>query len=140
MLTTSTRIRRVIAPLALAGVLALAACSSPPAATWNGRGSSGSTSGTGPRITSPANGATDVPAGTTVAYQHGNATTRVTLTDSAGNAVAGAAGYDPSTWVPTKQLAYGTHYTATVESTGSNGKPTKSTTSFTTMACAPFPC
>ncbi len=138
MLTTSARIRRVIAPLALAGVLGAgcAACSSSPAATWSGRGSSGSTSGAanGPRITSPANGATDVPAGTTIAYERGNATTRVTLTDSSGNAVSGAAGYDPSTWVPTKELAYGTRYTATVESTGSNGKPTKSTTSFTTMA------
>ena len=36
--------------------------------------------------------------------------------------------------MPAKQLAYGTHYTATVESTGSNGKPATSKISFTTMA------
>lgn len=134
MLTTRARIGRFIAPLALAGVFALAACSSSPAATWNGPGSSPGTAANGARITSPANGATDVPAGTTIAYEHGNASTKLTLTDSAGNAVPGSAGYDASTWVPTKQLAYGTHYTATIESTGSDGKAAKSTTSFTTMA------
>ena len=118
MLTTRARIGRVIAPLALAGVFALAACSSSPSATWNGPGGSsgsGSTAANGPRITSPANGATDVPAGTTIAYEHGDATTKVTLTDGSGNTVPGGAGYDTSTWVPTKQLAYGAHYTATVE-------------------------
>jgi lipoprotein-anchoring transpeptidase ErfK/SrfK len=137
MRTTRARFGRVIAPLALAGVFALAACSSSPSATWGGPGSSSgpsSTAANGPHITSPANGATNVPAGMTIAYDHGAATTKVSLTDGAGNPVPGAGGYDASTWVPTKQLAYGMHYTATIESTGSNGKATKSTTSFTTMA------
>jgi lipoprotein-anchoring transpeptidase ErfK/SrfK len=122
-------------------VLALAACSSPAKATWSGPGGESSNGGSGngssanaPKITSPANGATDVPAGTTIAYQGGDASTKVTLTDDSGDTIAGSAGYDASTWVSTKQLAYGTHYTATVTSTGSEGKSAKTTTSFTTMA------
>jgi lipoprotein-anchoring transpeptidase ErfK/SrfK len=134
VLTTRARIRRVLLPLVLVGTLAAGACSNSPTATWNGPDTgSGSPSG-GARITSPANGAADVPAGTTIAYQGGDKSTTMALVDDNGTTIAGAPGYDPSTWVPAKELAYGTHYTATVTSTGSNGKPIASKASFTTMA------
>ena len=60
-----------------------------------------------------------MPAGTQIAYSaRRRSTTTVTLTAADGTAVDGAAGYDPSTWVPTKALAYGAQYTAKVTSTG----------------------
>ena len=75
-----------------------------------------------------------MPAGTQIAYSAADgATTAVTVTAADGTAVTGAAGYDASTWVPAKALAYGAQYTAKVTSTSSSGK-TSTTTSFTTMA------
>jgi lipoprotein-anchoring transpeptidase ErfK/SrfK len=124
--------------------MALSACSAKP--HWNGAGqqpptagsNAGSDAGSGPEkptITSPASGATDVPAGTQIAYSAADgATTAVTVTAADGTAVTGAAGYDPSTWVPAKALAYGAQYTAKVTSTNSAGKSSSTTTTFTTMA------
>ncbi len=115
--------------------LALAACSSPAGATWEGGKSpsgaplSGSTApGDALTITAPANGATDVAAGTEIALSGAASGATVTVTDDAGNTVDGAPGYDPNTWVPKSELSFGTHYTAKVTSGGST-----STVSFTTM-------
>jgi lipoprotein-anchoring transpeptidase ErfK/SrfK len=130
--TTRSRVPRVIAVrLAFLAVLALlgaTACSSGPPGAWHGPDGS-----TGAKITSPANGAKDVPAGLTIAYTGGNSSTKVALTNADGRAVDGAAGYDPETWVPAKHLDYGTRYTAKVTSTGSNGKSHTSSVTFTTM-------
>lgn len=142
---TRDRVRNVTAPLALVGALALAACSSSASAKWVGDngpsgaplspGASATATGqaAGNAITAPANGATDVSAGTEIDFKGDPSTTKVTLADAAGNSVAGGPGYDAASWVPAKQLAYHTRYTATVISTGTDGKPITSATSFTTM-------
>jgi lipoprotein-anchoring transpeptidase ErfK/SrfK len=140
------QIRRAAIVFTLTGALALTACSSKP--HWNGPGqqppttSSGNGSGGGdsdaapqaPTISAPANGATGIPAGTQIAYAAADGTTTtVSLTASDGSTVDGAAGYDPSTWVPAKALAYGAQYTAKVTSKAANGKTSEATTTFTTM-------
>ncbi len=127
----------------LAGALALTGCSSKP--HWVDAGGKPATTspstapatdeGPAPTVTSPADGASDVPAGTQIAYSAPDgATTAVTLTAADGSVIAGGAGYDPSTWVPAKQLAYGEQYTAKITSTGTSGKSASTSISFTTMA------
>ena len=130
------RLHRTLAVFVLTGALALTACST-GGTHWTKAGSSPSTtsSSPAPKITSPASGATDVPAGMDVAYTvPAGAKADVTLTAADGSTVAGSTGYDASTWVPAKALAYGSQYTAKVTSTGTDGKATTSTVSFTTMA------
>jgi lipoprotein-anchoring transpeptidase ErfK/SrfK len=141
------RLRRVVTPLAL--VALLAGCSNSASAKWVGDGgqtgaplssaSPGSTPAVATNdpaaIAAPADNATDVPTGMTIAFSGGNpAATQVSLVDAAGTAVAGGPGYDPSTWVPKQQLAYATQYTATVTTTEANGKTSTAKSSFTTMA------
>lgn len=62
----------------------------------------------------------------------------VEVKDAAGTVVPGGlrAGDDATggTWVPAKQLKYGTAYTATVTATGADGKTSAATSTFTTMA------
>ncbi len=135
------RIRTAVQLVAVVTVLALAGCTSSTGAHWVGAGKSpagGDPGDSGPlatvQINSPTNGATDVPAGTEIAYAATGDTTDVTLTDATGATVEGGPGYDPSTWVPKKQLAYGQQYTAKVTSTGTDGKPKSQSVTFTTMA------
>lgn len=138
--TERTSIRRIAGVLVLAGAFALTACSSSTSATWVGDGqqSGAPIKPNGPvaaKITSPADGATDIPAGTEIAYTAMNAAaTTVDVTDAAGQAIEGAPGPTASTWVPKRALAYGTEYTAKITATGTGGKTATSTVSFTTMA------
>jgi len=121
--------RRSAAALAVAALFALTACTSHGSTWQSGRGNpDGTLSET--TVTSPANGATDVPAGTQLTLAGGDpSSAQVTLTDDTGAGVSGGPGYDKNTWVPAKELSYGTHYTAKV--TG-GGRTTS--VSFTTMA------
>jgi lipoprotein-anchoring transpeptidase ErfK/SrfK len=122
------------AVVAVLGAFALAACSSGQSdGVGKGDQPAPSPSAT---ITVPANGATDVPTGMSIVYTDpaGAKSTTVQLTDAYGKTVDGAAGYDRSTWTPSRQLSYDTKYTAKVTVTGSGGKTTTSTSSFTTMA------
>ena len=135
----SNRVRTIFATVAAAGLLALAACSGSGQAKWEGNGTGSSPAGgqnfATVKITAPANGAADVPAGTQIAYSAANAsTTDVTVTGASGQTVSGGPGYDKNTWVPDKELGYGEKYTVKVTSTGSDGKTATTTTSFTTMA------
>lgn len=133
----ATRTRKFLAGFALLGLIALAGCSS-GRATWVGAGGPSANAGAvkGMSISSPQDGATDVPTGTEIRYTGPSAAkaTTVDLTDAAGNTVTGAAGYDKSTWVPAKELTYDTKYTAKVTVTDGSGKTSTSTSSFTTMA------
>ncbi len=153
---TARRLRTFTAPIALISVLALAACSSSASAKWVGDGGpSGAplspgasvpatpgptdtptaSSGSPATITAPANGATDVETGTEIAFTGGDpSTAKVSLATAAGAAVDGRPGADPARWVPAKQLDYDTQYTATISSTGTDGKSATSQVSFTTMA------
>lgn len=85
-------------------------------------------------ITAPADGATDVPASTEIAFTTTDAvSTTVELKDAAGNVVKGELKSD-GRWLPDGQLDYGTTYTATVTATGDDGKAATATATFTTMA------
>ena len=135
--------RSRFAGLVLVGALALAGCSAGSSTRWKGPGSasdpSGSSSAAGPvasaTITTPANGAANVSTAVEVAYAATNAaSTTVSLTDASGASVPGAMRADGSAWLPDKQLKYGTQYTLTVTATGTDGKPSSATSTFTTMA------
>lgn len=130
----SSRTRKFLSALALIGLFTLAACSGSGQAKWEGPDGS---SDAKPQvtITFPGSGAADVPTGTQIAYKtpEGSKAT-VQLTDAKGNSISGAPGYDKSTWVPDRQLQYGTKYTAKVTSTDASGNTVSNTVSFTTMA------
>jgi lipoprotein-anchoring transpeptidase ErfK/SrfK len=123
--------------LLLVTALALGACSgSNP--SWNKPGS-GTSGASALHITSPANGATNVPTALDLVFS-APSTAEVTLKDSSGTSVSGAlatASASPSAspasadtrWIPDKQLKWSTEYTATVTSGGSTG-----TVKFATMA------
>jgi lipoprotein-anchoring transpeptidase ErfK/SrfK len=127
--------RTLMATVALVGGLAaLSACGGP--ASWHGAGdTAGSGGGTGKEtavaISTPANGATDVPTSTEIALASAKPGSTVTITDASGAEVAGSMRTDGQTWLPATQLKYGTQYTATVSGEGANDA---SKVSFTTMA------
>ena len=86
-------------------------------------------------ITAPTDGASNVSTAAEIAYTTEQATnTTIELTDAAGAAIEGAPRTDGSSWVPSKQLKYGTQYTAKVTATGSDGKSDTKTSTFTTMS------
>jgi lipoprotein-anchoring transpeptidase ErfK/SrfK len=58
----------------------------------------------------------------------------VTLVDATGAPVTGALRADGSSWLPDKQLSYGTQYTATIKATKTDGTSAEAKTTFTTMA------
>ncbi len=131
------RIRKTLAIASLAGLMAVAACGSSGVAKWNRNGTpaAGDASAVTAKITLPADGANDVPAGMEIAYSTANATdTTVAVTDASGQAVTGGPGYDQDTWVPDHVLDYGTRYTAKITASDPDGKSATSTVSFTTMA------
>lgn len=128
------RPRGAVAVFAAAAALAglLAACDSQP--QWRGSGSAAERDPAPDiTITRPANGATDVTTATEIAYTLGEAAeATVTLTESGGGAVGGAAFPDGRAWLPAKQLKYGTRYTAEVAATVKGNRQVE-TISFTTM-------
>jgi lipoprotein-anchoring transpeptidase ErfK/SrfK len=131
---------RVFASVLLAGALAVTATACTSGGDKGGGPSfqGGSEAEEKPKataaITAPAADAKDVPASAEIAFDSKDAVeTTVELKNAAGEAVKGklsAAG----TWLPDKQLQYGTTYTATVTATGDDGKPSTVTSNFTTMA------
>ncbi|GAA1041542.1 Ig-like domain-containing protein [Virgisporangium ochraceum] len=85
-------------------------------------------------VTAPAEGATNVPAATEIAYTTDGTSSTVELTDAAGNKIDGTPRPDKSSWVPAKMLAWGTQYTAKITATSASGKSEAKTVTFTTMA------
>jgi lipoprotein-anchoring transpeptidase ErfK/SrfK len=128
-------LKRRLTAVVLAGALALlAGCGGGDSPVWQG----GSDKEAGPKasatITAPANGATDVPASTEITFTTDKAVnTTVEVKDAAGNVVAGQLTPDGRSWLPDRQLEYGSTYTATVSATGDDGKVATATTTFTTM-------
>jgi hypothetical protein len=107
--------------LLLAVVVAVAGCTGSQSSGGTG-GSTARKDGVAATISAPANNATDVPASVEIVYSATKAAgTRVEPADAAGTRVEGAARPDGSSWVPAKQLDYGTRYTAKVTATGSGG-------------------
>jgi lipoprotein-anchoring transpeptidase ErfK/SrfK len=115
---------------AMALALSVGACT--PGTRWNNPGETVDP----PKVTiqSPADGSVDVPTSAELEFAlEGTRTAEVTLTDSAGTAVAGAMRADGSSWVPAEQLAWATQYAATVKATKSDGSTAEAKTTFTTM-------
>ena len=111
------------AGLVLAALALVAGCSGRP--TWRSPGESAKPGKpTGPTVTAPADGATDVPTSAEIVLAGANPSTSVALADSGGAAVEGEMRPDGSSWVPAAQLKYATMYTAKVGD---------KTVSFTTM-------
>ncbi|MDG6103269.1 L,D-transpeptidase family protein [Dactylosporangium aurantiacum] len=140
-----TPVRRRVRPavaLTVAAALLLTACTDKPAAKDPGAAQGTPTASPAApalpvelAISSPANGAANVPTALDLGYTATNAAdVTVKLTDAAGAEVAGAARADGKGWQPAAQLKYSTKYTATVTATATDGKPTTATTTFTTMA------
>lgn len=129
---------RALMAVTLAGALALtSACSSGGkggSSAWHG-GKGESPPKAAATITTPAANAKDVPASTEIDFTVKDARkTSVELKDANGKAVAGAPTADGKGWLPDGALNYGTTYTATVTTTGSDGKPATVSNTFTTMA------
>jgi lipoprotein-anchoring transpeptidase ErfK/SrfK len=85
-------------------------------------------------VSSPAEGATNVPAATEIAYTTDAASSTVELVDAAGAKVDGTPRPDKSSWVPNQMLKWGTQYKATITGTSAAGKAESKTVTFTTMA------
>jgi lipoprotein-anchoring transpeptidase ErfK/SrfK len=124
--------------VALAALLTFTACrSSTPSP--DAKGAAPAPSASAPAaptvaISSPTDGATDIPASAEIAFQAENArSATLTLTDAAGTAVEGAMRPDGSSWVPSTPLTYSTRYTAKVSAIGAGGKETAKTVTFATM-------
>src|SRR5262245_4416518 len=116
--------RRLGAAIALAALLALAACGN-SGPSWHGNGQDGKSDPNAPSatVTAPANGATDVPASAEITFTTAKATSaKVAVTDADGKAVEGAMRPDGSSWMPNAQLKYDTKYTVKVTATGKDGK------------------
>ena len=128
------------AALALAVALVVGGCSADSARWHNANGSTGGNDGATAAppvnlaVTSPADGATNVPAAAEIAFTTDAASSTVELTDAAGAKVDGALRSDRSSWVPGQMLKWGTQYTAKITGTSTAGKAESKTVTFTTMA------
>lgn len=131
------RHRLAVTVLALAFALVLAGCGA-PTATWQNPGDPATGGGPGNpvkvAITSPAPKAANVPTSTEIGVQTAGAErTEVTLTSGNGQRVPGAFREDGSSWVPARQLAYGTRYTVTVTGINKAGGTAVKSSTFATM-------
>lgn len=130
MLRRSTRARLAGILTVVVGLAFASACTKDP--SWNTPGETPDP----PKVTivSPEDGATNVITAAELQFTlEGTQTAQVTLTDGGGNAITGAMRPDGSSWLPDRQLAYGTRYTATVTATKSDGTSAQASTTFTTM-------
>lgn len=132
------------------GLTTLTGCSGGGSGGGSWQGGSGGSGGqgatpspTGPqvlaKIDSPGANATKVSTAAELTYSTELAEqATVEVKDAAGKVVDGGlrqgADATKGTWVPTKQLKYGTTYTATVTATGADGKTNAATSTFTTMS------
>ncbi len=119
--------RGLVITAVLAGLIGSSGCSS---ASWRDKPTGKDGKPSTISITSPKDGATDVPTSVEIAVGGPDARdATVTLAEAGGATVDGARRPDGSTWVPATQLRYATKYTATVKAGGGQSSAT-----FTTMA------
>ena len=126
------------AALALGLALAVAGCGGESARWYGSDGTPAAPSPSVPpvniAVTSPAEGATNVPAATEIAFTTDAASSTVELADSSGAKVDGSFRPDKSSWVPAQTLKWGTQYTATITGTSAAGRSGSKTVTFTKMA------
>jgi lipoprotein-anchoring transpeptidase ErfK/SrfK len=123
-----------VAVLSVATVLVLASACSGDEPSGGGGGEEAPRSKATATVVSPKADATDVPTSAVVEFAAENAkSVTVELADEAGKAVSGEPGAKGTTWLPDRQLAYGTTYKATVTATDDEGRTTTATSTFTTM-------
>ena len=127
------------AALALGLALAVAGCGDDPARWYSAEGvpAADTPAAAAPvnlAVTSPAEGATNVPAAAEIAFTTDAASSTVDLTDASGAKVDGSLRADKSAWVPGQMLKWGTRYTAKITATSAAGRSESRTLTFTTMA------
>jgi lipoprotein-anchoring transpeptidase ErfK/SrfK len=126
--------RRLIASALCLALVGLAGCDG---AGGNGPGNQPSGETKDPpkiELTTPKDGATDVPASVEIAYTAtGASSVEVKLADTDGAAVDGALRADGSSWLPSTQLDYGSKYTVTATAVKSDGTRAEAKATFTTM-------
>jgi hypothetical protein len=124
--------RGVVAGLAVSPAVLLAACSGS-----GGHGGSGKAASSAPATltVSPADAAAaaDPGQGVTVTAANGRISA-VTVTDAAGNRVAGGLSADGASWKTTGELSPGTRYTVTATAVNGTGQSAAKRTAFTTGA------
>ncbi|WP_020525477.1 L,D-transpeptidase [Catelliglobosispora koreensis] len=129
--------RHTLTALGLAGasVAGLAACSDKPSFSDSAKEQEQKSAKAKASITSPAEGAADVPAGHEFTFTSTDAVdTKFELLDANGAAVAGEMHPDGKGWLPAKMLTWGASYTAKVSATGDDSKTFTAETKFTVMA------
>lgn len=119
----------------LVGVIGLAGCGSVEKPTGRWRTPQQEAPPPTVAVTSPAKGAKNVATSTEVGLKLAHAEkTTVEMTGSDGVAVPGTLRPDGTSWVPGRQLGYGSTYQVKVTATGVGGATATTTTAFTTMA------
>jgi lipoprotein-anchoring transpeptidase ErfK/SrfK len=125
---------RVVALAAAAGVVAACGAEDPGTSTWRDAQKT-----RGPQmlvsVTGPAASAKNVPTSAEITYTTENATSAtVELKDNTGATVEGQLRSDGTSWMPARQLKWGTTYTVTVTATNDKGGTATANSTFTTMS------
>lgn len=127
--------RRGIAGIAIAAVLAVAACGGDDDARFSGKDAASTgknSSKVSLELENVPDGATDVLTSAELRFKTNGKVSAVTLTSADGQQVAGTFGADGQ-WIPGQQLAWGTEYTVRAVAEKGSGEE-ELTSTFTTMA------
>jgi lipoprotein-anchoring transpeptidase ErfK/SrfK len=131
-------IRAAAATLAVALLVLMAGCGGGKARWYGADGKPAAEPSKPPAVqiavTTPTDGATNVPTAVEIAYTSDGASNTVELADASGAKIEGALRPDKSAWVPSQQLKWSTQYTATITGTTADGKTATKSATFTTMA------
>ncbi|MGH3729758.1 MAG: Ig-like domain-containing protein [Micromonosporaceae bacterium] len=123
--------------IALLSVIVLAGCTG-TTTTWREPGdpkAGGGEHRVKLEVTSPESKAKNVPTSTEIGLKLAGADkTTVELKSAEGDTVPGTMRKDGSSWVPGRQLAYGTRYTATITASNKSGGKVTDELTFTTMS------
>jgi lipoprotein-anchoring transpeptidase ErfK/SrfK len=128
--------RLSVAALALALLAACSNASEIPTGKFSPAGHTAKSPSAAPTtlaLKTPANKATKVLTSSVLTFATNGTLDTVTLTGPDGKPVAGNVASDKKSWVPARQLAYGTAYKVVAKAT-QNGNSATTTSTFTTMA------
>jgi lipoprotein-anchoring transpeptidase ErfK/SrfK len=131
------RLGRIAVTGAIAAAVLLASACSSNSQRWHG--ADGTPAPSKPPIvaislTTPSEGAVDVPPATEISFTTDAVSTTVELADAQGNKVEGAPRPDNSSWLPAQMLKWSTQYTLKVTGTRADGQSETKAATFTTMA------